>query len=133
MHHPSVSWHIIPLKFFSWNIICLGQKEPISIKFFRLLSALVKVHPIPHAIFETTRSWFTQILNHPSVSWKMTASPNLIYFRQKEPIKVKFSDFWVVGWNFTKFLISNMKLQVNFSLNFASLFGVMRNNSSILF
>ena len=28
---------------------------------FRLLSALMKVDPIPHAIFETTRSEFIQI------------------------------------------------------------------------
>ena len=63
MHHPSVSWHIFPLKFSSWNIICFGQKEPI---------------------------------------------------------KVKFSDFWVVRWKSTKFLKSYFKLQVSFSLNFVS-------------
>ena len=72
MHHPSVSWHIIPLKFSNWNIICFGQKEPINVQFFRLLSALMKVHPIPHPIFETTRSKFIQFLHHCSVSWKIT-------------------------------------------------------------
>ena len=53
-HHFSVSWHINPMKSSSWNI-CFGQKEPIKIQFFRLLSALMKVHQIPHGIFETTR------------------------------------------------------------------------------
>ena len=52
----SVIWHITPLKFSNWNILCFGQKEPINVQFFRLLGALMNVHPIPHAIFETTRS-----------------------------------------------------------------------------
>ena len=28
MHHPSVSWQTIPLKFFRWNITCFWQKSP---------------------------------------------------------------------------------------------------------
>ena len=64
-------------------------------------------HPSPHAIFETARSKFIQILRQCSMSWKITPlhflSSNLIYFGQKYPIEVKFLDFWVVGWNFTKF------------------------------
>ena len=87
---------------------------------FQTLSALMKVHPIPHAIFETTRSGFIQILHHCSVSWKITPlyffSSNLIYFGK-----------------FTKSFMSYLKSQVSFSLNFASLFNVMRDNSSILF
>ena len=137
MHHPSVSWHIIPMKFSSWNIICFGQKEPIKVQFFRLLSALMKVHPIPHAIFETTRSGFIQILHHCSVSWKITplyfCSSNLVYFGQKEPIENKRSGFWVAGWKFSKVLMSHLKPQDSFSLNFALLFSVIRNNSSVLF
>ena len=134
MHHPSVSWHIIPLKFSNWNILCFGQKELINVPFFRHLSALIKVNPIPHAIFQTTRSGFIQILHHCLVSWKITPlyffSSNLIYLGQKEPIKVKPS---VVGWRFTKFLMSCLKPQVSFSSNFASLFRVMRDNCSVLF
>ena len=49
-------------------------------------------------------------------------SSNLIYFGQKDSIKVKSSDFLVVGWKFTKFHISCLKTQVSFSLNFVSLF-----------
>ena len=132
LHHTSVSWHIIPLKFSGWNIICFGQKESIKVQIFRFLSALMKVHPIPHAIFETTRSGFIQILHHCSVSWKITPlyffSSNLYTLDKKQ-----FSDFWMVGWKFTKFLMSCLKLQVSFSLNFASLFSAMRDNSSVLF
>ena len=32
----------------------------------------MKVHSIPNAIFETTRSRFIQILDHGSVPWKIT-------------------------------------------------------------
>ena len=58
---------------------------------------------------------------HCSVSWKITPlyffSSNLIYFEQKYPIEVKFSNFWVVGWKFTRFRMSYLKPKVNFSLN----------------
>ena len=40
-----------------------GQKEPMKVQIFEFLSALMKVHPIPHASFETKRSRFTQILH----------------------------------------------------------------------
>ena len=40
-----------------------GQKEPMKVQIFKFLSALMKVHPILHASFETTRSRFTQILH----------------------------------------------------------------------
>ena len=50
----------------------LWTKIAISVQFFRLLGALMKVHPIPHTIFETTTSGFIQILHHCSLSWKIT-------------------------------------------------------------
>ena len=92
----------------------------------------MNVHPIPHVSFETTKSRFIQILCHCSVLRNIILLyffyPKPLYFGQKEPIEVKFSDFWVVGWKFNKFLMSYLKLQVSFSLNFASLFSVMRDN-----
>ena len=92
-----------------------GQKEPIKVQIFRFLSALMKVHPIPHASFETTRSRFIQILHHCSVSWKITSLYffylKSLYFGQKELVEVKFSNFGEVGWKFTKSLMSYLKLQ----------------------
>ena len=38
----------------------------------------------------------------------------------------------MVGWKFTKFLMSYLKLQVSFSLNFALLFSFMRDFCSVL-
>ena len=54
--------------------MCLGLKDPIKVQFFRLLSTLLKVHLIPHVIFETTRSGFRfiQILHHCSLSLIIT-------------------------------------------------------------
>ena len=61
---------------------------------------------------------FIQILHHCSVSWKITPlyflRSNFMYFRQKEPIEVKISDFWVAVWNFTKFFKSYLKPQFSF-------------------
>ena len=107
MHHLSVSWHIIPLKCSSWKI-CFGQRESIKVQFFRLLIALMKVDPIPQANFEKTRPGFIQILHHGLVSGKITP-PNFLAqtsynLDKKSPLK--FSDFWVFGWKFTKFLMS---------------------------
>ena len=96
LNHSSVSWHIITLKYSSWNIICFGQKEPIQIQFFRLLNALIKVHPISHAIFETTRSGLIQVFHHCSVLWKITPQIRPLYFGQKSPSKWNFQTFqWI--------------------------------------
>ena len=132
MHHLLVSWHIIPLKFSSWNITLWAKRVHQSTS-FRFLSALMKVFPIPHVSFETTRSRFIQILHHCSVSSLLCIFYlRPLYFEQKQPIEMKFSDFWVVRWKFTKFLMSCLELQVSFYLNFSSLFSVMRK-SSVLF
>ena len=126
------SYEILYLKHYMF-----GQKEPIKVQFFRFLRVLMKVHLILYAIFETARSGFIQIWHHCSVSWKITplyfCSSNLAYFGQKEPIEKKVSDFWVVWWKPIKFLMLYLKLKVSFSLNFASLFSVMRDNYSALF
>ena len=134
MHLASVSWHIVSLKFSSWNIISFRQKQPINVQVFKFWSPLMKVHPLLLAIFETTRSEFVQfcitLWCHQDIS-SVFFSSSLIYFRQKEPIEVNFSNFWVLEWEF-KFLMSYLKLPVNFSLDFVALFSIMTDNSSVL-
>ena len=49
----------------------LLTKRAHQCSIFQTLSAPMKVHPIPHAIFGTKRSGF-KILHHCSVSWKIT-------------------------------------------------------------
>ena len=145
MHLASVSWQIVSLKFSSWNIISFEQKQPINVQVFKLWSPLMNVHPLLLAIFETTRSEFVQfcitLWCHQDISsvtlWchqdisSVFFSSSLIYFRQKEPIEVNFSNCWVLEWEF-KFLMSYLKLPVNFYLDFASLFSIMIDNSSVL-
>ena len=131
----SVMAHI-STEIFKLKHYILWSKRAHQWTIFRLLGALMKVHLIPHAIFDTTRPGFIQILHHYSVSWKITPvyffSSNLIYFGQKHPIQVKFLDFWVDGWKFTKFIMSYLKPQASFFLNFASHFNVMGDKSSVL-
>ena len=87
------------LKISNWNIICFEQKEPMNVQFFRLLGALVKVYPIPHAIFEKTRSGFIQILHHGSMSRNISA---LYFLAQTSYILDKNSPskwhFWTFEW-----------------------------------
>ena len=98
---------------------------------FRFLRALMKVHRVPLASFEITRSSFIQILHHCSASWKIT--PLHCFISNFYTLDKKSLSIWVAGWKFTKFFISCLKLQVSFSLNFASLFSVIRDNSSVFF
>ena len=54
-------------------------------------------------------------------------------FEKNIPSKCKFSDFSLLKLKFIKFLMSFFKQKVSFSLNFGSLFSVMRDNFSVLF
>ena len=61
-------------------------------------------------------------------SWKTPphfCSSNIIYFGQKEPIKVQILRLSSVGSKFGKFLMSFFKAQVSSSSNLASFFSVM--------
>ena len=161
-----MSWRIIPLKFYSCNTVWFGQKKPIKVRFFRLLNALMKVHPILMP-FLKPQGQDIQILHHGSVSWKRTPpyflaqtlytldkkSPSKWTFEwlgvnlpnsschietkcqfffklyitlqcherqlfcpfsaetlydldKSSPSKCKISDFWLLTWNFTKFVLS---------------------------
>ena len=53
-------------------------------------------------------------------------------FNKNIPSECKFSDFLLLKLKFIIFLMSFFKQKVSFSLNFGSLFSVMRDNSSVL-
>ena len=85
--------------------------------------------------FPNHKSVFLQILHDCSVPWKITLyglGHTLHTFHKKNKSKWEFWEFSVLRSNFTKSL-SCLKLQISFSLYFASPFSVMRYNSSILF
>ena len=76
---PAVSWYIILWNFLTGTFFALDKKSP-SMHNFPDFGYSNESSPIPHAIFETTRSGFIQILHHCSVSWKITP---LHFFRSK--------------------------------------------------
>ena len=71
----------------------LWFKVSIKVPGLRHLSGLMKIFHISHVIFQTTIQFFFQILHYSLVSWKITPlyffRTNVIYFAQKEPIKVE--------------------------------------------
>ena len=86
--------------------------------------------------FQNQKLVFLRILRHCSGSWKISPMyffrSNVIYFAQKESIKMKFGKFWAPRSKFTKYL-SFLKQQISYSSTLASLFCVMRHNFSLLF
>ena len=68
LHHSSVSWKIIPLYFFRSNVMYFAQKEPIKVQLFVTFECLGKDSP-NFCRFWNKISVFLQILYHSSVSW----------------------------------------------------------------
>ena len=138
LYPSSVSWKITPLYFFSSNNIYFAQKEPIKMKIFETFECSGQNLSNSLCQFWNDKRIPLQILHPSSVSWKITPlyffSSNNIYFAQKKPIKVKnYWNFWVIRSKLVKFLMSILKRQVHSSPNCASLFGFMKDNSSVLF
>ena len=52
LQESSVSWNVTPLYFFKSNVVYFEQKAQSKCKFFRLSSALIKIHQIL-VLFET--------------------------------------------------------------------------------
>ena len=83
-------------------------------------------------------SVFLQILHHPSMSWKITLlyffNSNIIYFCQKEPIKVQiFETFKCLGYNSSHSLCQFWNDKSIPFRNCALFFVVMTHNSSANF
>ena len=126
-------------------------------KFLKLSSSPVKCCQIPYICqFWNDKSIPLQILYPFSVSWKIIPlyffSSKNICFAQKDLIKMKFLRLSVarvkihqiphvnfemtsqlLWWKFAIFVMSFSKPQVSFSSNFASLFSVIKDNSSAIF
>ena len=101
----SVSWKKTPLDFCSSNLVYFGQKE-----IFRLFSGWVKTHQIPHVIFETKNQFFFKYFAPVFRVMRDNSSlhflaKTLYYLDKRSPSKGKISDFWLLTWNFTKFVL----------------------------
>ena len=92
LYHSSEPWKIISLYFFSSNNIYVVQKEPIKVKIVETLECSGQNLSNSSCQFWNDKLIPYQILNHSSMSWKMTPlhffSLNNIYFAQKKRIKV---------------------------------------------
>ena len=136
LYPSSVSWKITPLDFFSSSNIYFAQKETIKVKIFETFECSGQNLSNSLCQFWNDKSIPLQILYPSSVSWKTTRlyffRSKIKYFAQAANESASFGDFQVLALNFTKFL-SFLKQQISFSSNFASIFRVMRHNSSVLF
>ena len=84
---------------------------------FQTSIAPIKIHQIPHAIFQTKSQFFFKLL--------CTFSAGTLYAVDKSRTsKYKFSDLLLLPLKFTKFLLSFLDPRVSFSSNFASVFSV---------
>ena len=96
------------LKIFNWNSVCFGQKQPISVQFSEFWVLYWKFTQFLMLFLKPQSQGLSKFCITGSVSWKMTPlyifSSSLIYLGQK------LLDFWVVGWKFTKLLMSYLKL-----------------------
>ena len=91
-----------------------------------LSTTCVKFHQFPYFIFETISHFSRQLVY-------IILAQKLHTFDKNIPSKCKFSDFSLLKLKFIKFLMLFFKQKVSFSLNFGSLFNVMKDNSSVLF
>ena len=98
--------------------VFLHLKHYLQIYLTLFSTTCLKVYQIPYVVFETV-SHFTR-KNSPIL---------FCFFWQRS----KFSDFSLLKLKFIKFLTSFFKQKVSFSLNFGSLFSVMRDNPSLRF
>ena len=111
---------MIPWKYQFWHF------QMFWWKFAKSLVSFSK----PQISFSSNFAWlFSVIKDNSSVLFLVKC---YIYFAQKGQITVQILETLVLRWKFTKFL-SFLKQQINFSSNFASLFSIMRHNSSVLF
>ena len=72
LHHPSMSWKVTPLYFYSSNNTYFTQKEPIKVKIFETFECSGQNLSNSLCQFWNDKSIPLQILYLSSVSWKIT-------------------------------------------------------------
>ena len=104
--------------FFSSNIIYFLQKKPIKGKIFRLSAARVKVHLIPHVIFQTKSKFFFEVWIffqcHVCGILLYSFAETLCAIHKSSTLKCKFSDLPLLALKFTKFFMSFLEPRVKF-------------------
>ena len=99
LHHLSVLWYIISLEFSSWNITLWTKRAQQSIN-FQIFECFNESSPNSSCqfwnhnvkVYSNFASLFSLMKYNSSVFFYLKP----LYFRQKEPVEVKFSD--LSGW-----------------------------------
>ena len=99
----------------------------LGLKFIKVLNSILKQPVISSSSFA---SFFIVMTNNSPVNFKLIHFLNL---DKRIPSKSQFRDFQLLCIKFPKFLMSFLKVQIIFPSNFASLFSVIKHNSSALF
>ena len=118
-------------------MLCI--KRAINVQLFRLLSALMKVHPILHAIFETTRSGLFKFCI--TVLFNVIKDNSSVFFQLKLYVPStkranRSENFRLMSGCVKCYQISHVIFETTsqFSLKlFVTIFSAMIDNSSILF
>ena len=101
----------------------------MKVQISRLATARIKINQIPHAISGTNSQFLFKLCItlqcHETYLFSIFSSKYLYTLDKQIQSKCKFSDFQLLAWKLTKFLMSFFKPQVNFHLNFATAFSVM--------
>ena len=136
--YPSwVSWKITSLYFFSSNNINFAQKQHIKMNIFGTFKCSGQNSSNSSCQFWNEKSIPLQILHHSSLPWHITSlwilSSHFSYFGLKDPINMPISRLSIALVKICHIPHVIFKPQVSFSSNFASLFSVMKYNSSVFF
>ena len=118
--------------FFCPNNTFLHLKH-IKMIYLTLLSTnCVKIHQIPHVIFQTESQEFFKVgitFKYHERSFFCTFLAETLYaFEKSSTLKCKLAGLPVLALKFTKLLMSFLEPRVSSSLNLASLFSVMWYN-----
>ena len=120
--------------FFQLKYYTFDKNTPSNCKFF---TARVKIYQISHVIFQTKsdfffKAWIT-LQCHERELFCTFLAETLYAVSKSSTSKCKFSDLPLLALKSTKFVVSFLESRADFSSNFASLFSVMRDNSSVFF
>ena len=104
MHHFSMSWEITLLYFFRWNFTWFGQKEPIKVQYFRLLTVHVKFYQICTLIVSFCWKYIT---------FQLKKRKAFMFHDTEELCKIwRKVDFWLRKWHedLAKFLTEHLEV-----------------------
>ena len=110
----------------------IWTKESVIVQFFRLLSALMKLLPVPHAkgrVYSDLTSLFSAMKDNSYVFFLLR--PYIVSTKRTHRSKIfRILSGWVKIYQLPHVIFETT---FSFSLNVSSIFSFMRDNTSVLF